>query len=330
MQRIAVAIVHGVEIADPDFAATPTRLLKSAFAKAVGNDGPDPDDALAIEPVFWAPQLEDRQRELFARMFPENSDQAFDEELSRIVRRLGSGSVLALLPFMASLLAPTLPGLSSLHYPTARWVTVHFIGDVLAYDRSTNPGNYASAQLTLAHALTALAERTDPHTPLCILAHSFGSVLVSDYIYDQQETVRSGRNLIPPQVRRVVGTSPLAQGTTLAWLYTMGNPMALWSLRCPDIHLTRPITVPGRDLARRHPALRTEWVNLYSKADLFAYPLRPLGPAYEQAVTEDRAVSLTPFPISLTPLVHPFYWADQAVMDGIGRTLAESWLHLNS
>lgn len=329
MQRIAVAIVHGVEIDDPNFATTPTRLLKKGFAEAMGRDGPDPDDALVIEPVFWAPHLESRQRGLFARMYPEQGEAAFDDELSGVVRRVNAGSVSSLVPLLVSLLRPTLPSMSTLHYPTLRWIMVHFVGDVIAYDRAASPANYATAHQALARGLAALARKAGDDAPLCVIAHSFGSVLVSDYVYDQQESARTGRDLVLPEVQAVMGNSPLARGETLAWLFTMGSPLALWSLRYADGDMAKPIDVPGTGLADRHPDLGGEWVNLYEKDDVMAYPLRPLGPAYQQVVTEDREISLLGFPVSATPLVHPFYWSDRAVMDGIARGLAEGWRVLN-
>jgi hypothetical protein len=338
MQRIAVAIIHGLEISDPDFAATPSQLLKEAFAEALGPDGPDPDDALAVQPVHWAPELEQRERSLFARMYPEDTGTAFEDQLAELVRRIDSGSVRSLAPFVLSLLRPTLPGLTSLHYPTARWLMVHFVGDAIAYDRRSNPEGYNRAHLALARALAALARKAGPRAPLCVLSHSFGSILISDYVYDRQESVRGQRpRLVPPEVRQAAGAAPLARGETLAWLYTMGSPMALWSLRYPDAELDRPITVPGADVGRCHPDLSTEWVNLYSKDDLISYPLRALGPEYEQMVTEDRAVSPIGLPCELpirlpvpgTPLGHPFYWTNRSIMEPIAHTLAKGWAQLN-
>ena len=46
-----IAIVHGIEIEDRNFAETPKKLLTEAFAAAVGPDGPDPEAALVVEPL---------------------------------------------------------------------------------------------------------------------------------------------------------------------------------------------------------------------------------------------------------------------------------------
>lgn len=324
MTRIAVAIIHGIEIDDADFALTPTRLLKEEFAKAVGPGGPDPDDVLVVEPILWSPHLETRQQELFERLYPTGRGAPIVDYLMARVRQLNAGGLLPMLPLALALLAPVLPRLSSLRYPGLRWVAVHFLGDVIAYDRGTSPDNYAAAHEALAHGLAALARRAGPQAPLAVFAHSFGTVLISDYVYDRQETERGGVDLVPPSVRRASGESPLARGETLTWLYTMGSPLALWSLRYPDGEIGRPIELRGATPAAG------EWVNLYAKEDVIAYPLRPLGPAYERAVDEDRAVSLTRSLLRFTPLVHGYYWSDRNVMRTLARSLAEGWRRLDA
>lgn len=328
MKQIAVAIVHGIEIDDPEFASTPIRILREGFAKELGDDGPDPEDAIVIEPVNWAPCLEARQRELFDRVFPEGAGPYFDGEISSTIKKINAGSSQSLAPLLMSLTRYTVPPLRSLHYPTGRWMMVHFVGDAIAYDRSANPANYVAVHEAFARALAALARRAGGEAPLCVIAHSFGTVLVSDYFYDQQEAAR-GRVLSAEPVRKAMGPSALARGDTLAWLYTMGSPLALWSLRYPKAELARPIDVPGKQIVDQYPDIQSEWVNVYDKSDVMAYPLKPLSVEYDHAVTEDRAVSLKGFPVAVTPLVHPFYWAERSVMEPIGRRLGAAWRELN-
>lgn len=325
MRRIAVAVVHGIEIDDPAFAETPARLLREGFAKAVGKNGSDPDDVLVIEPVLWGQRLEERQRQLFDRLYPGHTGDTIVDRLMGGVRRVNAGSVLWLGPLLAALASPVLPGLSRLRFPALRWLAVHFIGDVIAYERQASPEVYASAHVAFAQALARLAERAGPDAPLCILAHSFGAVLAGDYLYDHQESARSGRELVLDEVLAARGDSALARGETLTWLYTMGNPQALWALRCPDGQMSRPVRLP----APAHPDLAPEWVNIYSRQDVLAYPLRPLGQEYAQAVDEDRAVRLLSFPLSWTPFVHPYYWTDRRVMSRIASRLADGWHVLN-
>src|ERR1700694_5963644 len=59
--KLAVMFVHGVEISDPHFADTATRLLRQSFKAETGID---PDDALVIKPAYWAPVVNASQDQL--------------------------------------------------------------------------------------------------------------------------------------------------------------------------------------------------------------------------------------------------------------------------
>jgi hypothetical protein len=324
MQRIAVAIVHGIEINDPDFADTPTKLLLDAFTDALGSTQPAAEEALVIEPIHWAPHAQDRQQELFTQVYGQDSTRFFDEEITDTVKKLNAGSTRELWPLIGSLLRPTIGDLEELHWPTARWLMMHFVGDVIAYDGA----NYEAVHATFARGLANLAKRAGPHAPLCVIAHSFGTVLASDYFYDQQHP---RRKLASQAVNAARGTSLLAKGHTLAWLYTMGSPLALWSLRYSPgkKKMSKPIAFPGRKTAERYPTLATEWVNIYEKDDIIAYPLRVLSEEYADTVSEDREVEVGDRPVTWTPLTHSFYWSDRRVMDPIGAALANGWEQIN-
>src|SRR2546427_565789 len=55
--KIAVAFVHGIEVDDPEYAATATKLLKKCFARHVSSRTLNVDEAMAIRPVYWSPVL---------------------------------------------------------------------------------------------------------------------------------------------------------------------------------------------------------------------------------------------------------------------------------
>ena len=327
-RKLAVAFVHGIEISDPSFAATPTRLLKQLFGEELAALDVDPDDALEIRGINWAAEIEGRQKELFARVYRDEGEKWFGENLAELVKKLNAGSLWALAPFLGSLLLPRVGKLDALHYPTARWLMMHFVGDALAYDRSRDASNYEAILASLGEGLAGLARTAGDDAPLCVIAHSFGTVVTSDYVYDFQRST-PGHDAVPLRVREAGGDTPLARGETLTWFYTMGSPMALFGLRYPDARLDRPIAFPGALAARDWPSL-AEWVNLYDKDDIIAYPLRPLSCEYEAVVKEDRAVEVKGLPVAATPLVHLYYWADETVMRPIAKALADGWRKLNT
>jgi len=78
-----------------------------------------------------------------------------------------------------------------------------------------------------------------------------------------------------------------------------------------------------------HPTLTGEWVNFYDLDDVIAFPLKNLSDAYDLAVARDEPVRLRVPPFSWLPLVHPFYWTDDAVMQPIARALAKAWQQVN-
>ena len=96
-----------------------------------------------------------------------------------------------------------------------------------------------------------------------MIAHSLGSVIASDHFYDLQQGKRKAELL----------ENPLVKGETLTLFYTMGSPIALWSISYDEFD--RPIEVPAKSIKERYPNTG-EWINFHDKHDIIAYPLEPL------------------------------------------------------
>jgi hypothetical protein len=324
--KLAVMYVHGVEIADANFAETSIALLREEFGRIAGVD---PDEALSIRTAFWAPVYEGRQSTLLDRMGGDRARRVFG-----ILDALGSatdrGSVTALLGLIASGLVRVLPGNPTFHYPTLRWLIVNYVGDAIAYQAgAVDRELYDRVHRVLAAALHDLAADAGPTAPLCVIAHSLGTVVTSDFVYDLQVAggLYEGRSAgISPLVGAELDDTPMERGETLAWFHSLGSPLALWAQRHPDFGL--PITVPHPELARLHPRAGGEWINVWDPDDVIASPLRPLNGAYTHAVAEDRTVQVAPWWLGWTPLAHPFYWNDRRVVQPIASSLAQAWHRL--
>lgn len=331
MSRIAVLMIHGIEIEDPEFAETPARLLQKHFRRHVGSGGgAEAEGALVVEAVHWAPVLEREQRELMDRAMG-GKYRGFFDSLVGVVRRLNRGSQGALVPLLGMLALRNDPRVGRLNYPALRWLMMHFVGDAVAYQASPGAREvYDQVHVEVARALGRLRQRAGAEAPLCVVAHSLGSIIASNYFYDLQAE-RAGRGeKVSAAVRPHVGESALERGETLTWLYTLGSPMALWSLRYPQRGLELPVEVPAPEVAQQRAGLEGEWVNYYDEDDVVAWPLRTLSPAYYRAVRRDERVSLRGLPFRWTPLIHPFYWSDERVMEGLARSLARGWKHMRS
>ena len=324
-RKIAVAFIHGIEIDDRNYAATAIRLLKRCFASHVG--GLEPDDALVIRAAYWSDVVQTAEKDLLYDVLGSHDD-GFFGTLRWLVTKINAGSQTALVPFGLAALFRMLPGVTNLHYPALRWVVTDFIGDAIGYQ--ITPGErriYDQIHGRIADTLRELAEEVGPDAPLCIIGHSLGTVIASNYFYDLQVERTTAKKLTPRSVRERTKQTPIELGETLAHFYTLGSPLALWALRYPGFGT--PIAVPAPTLDRHHPGLSGEWVNFYDKDDLVGYPLRGLGPKYARAVTADCAVRIRGILVSWNPLVHPWYWNDSRVIDPIAGALARSWRHLN-
>lgn len=317
-RKLAVMLVHGVESAGEQYAARAITLLREEFSRIAGVPA---DDALVFKPAFWAPVFEQGQEELSARIGGRGARWLL-EILDGLAARASQGSTLALLAAASTAGLRWLPGLDDAHFPTLRWLIVHYLGDAVAYHSGTDgTGHYEQVQAVLARSLHELAVEAGGDAPLVVLGHSLGSVVSSDFLYDLQSAAGPSA-----PAAQALGDTPLERGETFGWFYTLGSPLALWAQRHPDFG--KPLTVPHPGFAGRHPDQRGEWVNVYDPDDVIASPLRPLSDAWADAVHEDRRVFVGPWWLGWTPLAHPYYWNDRRVVTPIASQLAQAWHRL--
>lgn len=284
--RLAVAIIHGVGVQGSDFAEPLSEELTDRFADELGIGTQEATDRLIIEPVHWAPVLQESQTRLWRRV---NARRDLD-------------------------------------FVKLRKFMVDFAGDAIAYQPLPESREvYDSVHVVFARALRTLASTAGTKAPLCVIAHSLGTIITSNYFYDLTQSRRPG--MVSPPIREVKRNTPIENGDTLTLLYTLGSPIAIWSLRYDDFGL--PISVPSEKLPEHHPGLKGEWVNFYDPDDVIGYPLRPLNDAYKESVTKDVAVNVGGFHTSWSPLSHGGYWTDNDVTKPIARALAGVWRHIN-
>jgi len=318
---IAVLFVHGVEVRDPNYCAAAIDRLRREFVKHTG-DQESAGDALIIEPAYWVPVVAGHEDRLLQHTFDART-KSYYQVLDRWVAQVDAGSALALAPLAATGLLRKVPGITNMDFPTLRCLMTYFVGDAVAYQVTQSDSRvYDAIHAKIDMALHRLAKRAGPQAPLCIVAHSLGTVIASDYVWDQQrQTGRLKRSPGPSASRQ--RATPLERCQTLALLYTLGCPIPLWTLRYGDFG--EPIDFPVPTLAGLHPELSPEWINFYDRDDVVAYPLRGLGPKYAAAISEDRAVAVGPPVVRDTPLAHPWYWNDSSVIGPIAATLAGAW-----
>lgn len=284
--KIAVAVVHGVGSQKATFAKAFTTRLKARFADELAGTVPNPERQLQVRGVYWGDVLSDQEDKLQARF--EHVPLDWDE---------------------------------------SRNVMIDLGGDALAYQLNRQsslgdpPGTYEQIHMKFAGTLRALVKDTGDDAPLCIVGHSLGTIIASNYLWDLQH------GGISEAVRSMMDGTLLEKGETLTSLYTMGSPLAVWSLRFKDFGV--PITFPPADLIEPYGSAPAEWVNLYDQDDIIAYPLKCLNAAYEHNVTEDVAVNVGSVLTMWNPAAHVGYWTDGGVIRRISAGLARVWRSIN-
>lgn len=282
-QKVAVAIIHGIGTAEGDFANenNPKKFaggiaerLKSRFSELMKEKIEDVEAKLDIKVVYWAPVLQDLENELEKRL-------EFDK------------------------LSNPLQG---------RDFICHSLADSIGYQITPSHRDiYDQVHSTFAATLQKLAENGGEKAPLCVIGHSFGSVIASNYIWDLQH----GKANIK------IGESPLEKGETLSLFYTLGSQIALWGLRYKDFGT--PVTIPSPQLKEHYPNLQGEWINFYDRDDILGYPLKKMNDQYIRAVTADVEVNVGSPLTNWNPFSHNGYWTDKDVIEPISQALVRVW-----
>jgi len=279
---LAIAFLHGIGRTEPGYSDWMREAVARRFARLLRRESSDPGTQLVFEEVNWSAALQHREDRLWQELLPNGP----------------------------------------MRYKSLRRFLVDFAADAIAYQPAPSDRSaYDAVHRVVAGSLSRLAERAGPKAPLCVLAHSLGTVIASNYFYD---LLKREDSFMCPSVRGLLGRTPLERGETLTRFVTMGSPITLWSLRYP--RFGEPIRLPAGALARHHSSLEPAWLNLYDPDDVIGYPLRPLNAAYRAAVTEDLPVDVGSIFTRWNPLSHVGYWTSGRVADVIAPSLAEAWL----
>jgi hypothetical protein len=215
-------------------------------------------DAVAWEPAFWADLLTDDERKLWDKLSASHG----------------------------------------LGWETVRKFIINVLADAVAYQRDPEEPKdmyrriHARIREHIAHLRVSLGGRDKP---LIVIAHSLGSVIASNYTWDEQR-----------QNKYSSGTNPFERMETLASLVTFGSNIPLFTLALSD---PKPIQFPPAQLPANLKAA-AQWLNFFDPDDVLGYPLKPLSPSYGKAVSEDIKVDAGSWLTSWNPISHTEYWTD--------------------
>lgn len=214
-----------------------------------------------------------------------------------------------------------------LRYQALRGFVVNALSDAVAYRRGTADRRnlYYDVHARLLAAVRALRARLDDGAaPLVVVAHSLGSVIASDFIWDAQHPER-GYGV----AAEAEGDSDFERMRTLAGLITFGSPIPLFTLALPKVLAI----APPRASPALAPAIRAvaRWENYYDADDVLGWPLRTLEPgaalgtgewAYADAVDADHAINVGGALDAWNPLSHVAYWEDRDLLEPAADQIA--------
>ncbi len=251
--------------------------MMAELQKRLKKLGCKPDD-VAWQAAYWAKDLANREHHLWEKLYEKND----------------------------------------MDFIKVRQFVVSSFGDALAYQRTTDDGTdiYSTTHEMIRMELEALRRKLgNKDAPIVVIAHSLGSVIMSNYIWDQQHP--QGNN---PTVKKIVGKTPLEQMKTLAGLITFGSNIALFSLAHTNY---AGVAFPPQELDATLKPL-AKWNNYYDPDDVLGYPVKPLCNAYEtNDGVKDHAINAGGILSSWNPASHSAYWTDNDFTVPVARQIAE-------
>ena len=201
---------------------------------------------------------------------------------------------------------------------------INSLGDAIAYlKRVPNqpPDVYLEIHQKVHDVVVDLrSDLGNEDKPLIVIAHSLGSVIMSNYIWDEQNPI--------PGAGLWFGGTPFEKMETLTGFFTFGSNIALVSLAYDPM---QSIDYPPPSLSSHFPAgtppadlqNAAKWVNFYDADDVLGYPLRPLSASYGAAVREDREINVGGLLTSWNPGCHGQYWTDNNLTAPVAQGIAD-------
>ncbi len=261
--KLGVLVIHGIGPHDENFAEP----MKKALIRKISNH-----DEICWQPVCWAKLITREESELLDKLFPKGKrPHWFLEWLLRF---------------------------------KPRELVVNGIGDVAAYrsvlnmsdkmhpQRETNK-MYDDIHNSVHESICLLRKNLGGDKPLIVIAHSLGSVIIYDYIWDRQHNIKESQ----------CGETEFERMETLAGFITFGSPIPLFTLGYND---DVSINFPPHNLQTNFKG-KVRWFNFYDTDDVFGWPVR----GWNNCIAENKPISVGNMFTKWNTLCHSKYWTDE-------------------
>lgn len=294
MRKLNVVITHGIGWGEKreTYADQLQQNIEKSFRRALKQldlpvERPKRGEGLRFRVVFWSPVTQEPQNRLIDLL---ELEQPSDFWLERLIYE-------------------------------ARRQMIGLVGDIIAYSGSQDLV-YQEIHFRVHEALHDLVDALDDDdrdehglAHLTLIGHSLGSVITSDFIWDNRDTEPGREHILADYDLNVKN------------IILLGSPMAMYTLRGnPDASkeelaesLDSPVTCdPDNGL----------WLNMFDPQDAVGLPLTPID-AYANIGVVDCSVNAGNWATGWNPASHVGYWNSNAAADIIGRKLALDWAALN-
>jgi hypothetical protein len=268
--KIGVLIVHGMGSQTRDGFEKNAQRLADTLTKQIAENDAD-SSSIAWQAAYWGDILQRNQ--------------------AALLQKLKAGN--------------------DLDWNWLRKFVINNLGDAVAYQRkpSQDTDFYCQIHDRVHERIVDLQNRVGETAPLIILAHSLGSYITSNYIWDRQHHHNEDK----------YGRTPFERLETLASLVTFGSNIAIFSLALdpyvgfefPTKKLPSPIAAVAR------------WLNFYDSDDVLGYPVKPLCAEYAaNPRIEDRNIRAGGLFSTWNPLSHNEYWTDNSFTEPVAAQIA--------
>jgi len=277
--KLGVLIIHGVGSQDDCFAQPMMKDLEGKISNY---------NEICWKSVWWAPVLIKREKDLLDKLFPEENRPHCCLRLRYWIFKL-------------------------------RKFVVDYVGDAAAYryvpdsDTQTNE-TYNQIHAKVHDAIANLRkELGNADKPVIVMAHSLGSVIMSDYIWDRQNWDRQKKTRDDRY-----GKTPFERMETMVGFITFGSPIPLFTLAYDPV-----VSIKFPPPFSENLKSKAKWLNFYDIDDVLGWPLKPLSKSYEACVSEDKPINVGGIFAFWNPRCHNEYWTDNNFTEPVAQYISE-------
>ncbi len=195
-----------------------------------------------------------------------------------------------------------------------REFVVNFLGDATAYQPVRHKSNttYDKIHVRVHHSIVELKKKLgNEDKPVIVIAHSLGSVIISNYIWDRQKK----QHLDP------YGATPFERLETLAGIITFGSPIPIFTLAYKKKDV-KSIKFPP-DALPSNLKSNAKWLNFFDVDDVLGWPLKHLSKSYKFRVSKDNKINVGGIFTSWNPLCHFKYWTDDDFTKPVAQYISD-------